>query len=180
MRIVAGERKGLRLDAPAGLDTRPTSDRMREAMFSMLGDVGGLRVLDAFAGSGALGLEALSRGAAHAVFCDTSPAALRALRSNVERLGYRERVEVRRQDARRRMAADARAGVTYQLLLLDPPYRMLGALQAEFSLHLPALLVPEGLAVVESAATEPAPDLPLALDTTRVRGATRITVYRNA
>jgi 16S rRNA (guanine966-N2)-methyltransferase len=180
VRIVAGERKGLRLDAPAGRDTRPTSDRMREALFSMLGDVGGLRVLDAFAGSGALGLEALSRGAAHAVFCETSPAALRALRLNVERLGYRDRAEVRRQDARRRMAADARAGVAYQLLLLDPPYRMLAALQAEFSLHLPALLVPDGLAVVESAATAPAPDLPLALDTTRVHGATRITVYRNA
>jgi 16S rRNA G966 N2-methylase RsmD len=78
------------------------------------------------------------------------------------------------------MAADSRAGTAYQLLLLDPPYRMLAALQAEFSLHLPALLVPDGLAVIESAAAEPPLDLPLALDTTRVHGAARLTVYRNA
>jgi 16S rRNA G966 N2-methylase RsmD len=78
------------------------------------------------------------------------------------------------------MAADARAGTAYQLLLLDPPYRMLAALQADFSLHLPALLVPEGLAVIESAASEPPLELPLSIDTTRVQGAARLTVYRNA
>jgi 16S rRNA (guanine966-N2)-methyltransferase len=180
VRIVAGERKGVPLDAPPGRDTRPTSDRLREALFSILGDVAGLRVLDPFAGSGALGLEALSRGAEHAVFCETSPAALRALRANVERLGYADRAEIRRQDARRRLAADARSGDRYQLLLLDPPYRMLAALQVEFSLHLPALLVPDGLAVIESDASAPPLDLPLAMDTTRVQGAARLTVYRNA
>jgi 16S rRNA (guanine966-N2)-methyltransferase len=180
VRIVAGERKGLRLDAPPGRDTRPTSDRVREALFSVLGDVAGLRVLDAFAGSGALGLEALSRGAGQAVFCETSTPALRVLRANVERLGYGDRAEIRRQDARRRMAADARSGAAYQLLLLDPPYRMLAALQADFSLHLPALLVPDGLAVVESAASVPPVDLPLVMETTRVHGAARLTVYRNA
>jgi 16S rRNA (guanine966-N2)-methyltransferase len=180
VRIVAGERKGVPLEAPPGRDTRPTSDRLREALFSILGDVSGLRVLDAFAGSGALGLEALSRGAGHAVFCETAPAALRALRANVERLGYRDRAEVRRQDGRRRIASDARAGAAYQLLLLDPPYRMLAALQADFSLHLPALLVPDGLAVIESAASAAPLDLPLSLDTTRVQGAARLTVYRNA
>ena len=78
MRIIAGERRGARLAAPAGRETRPTGDRAREALFAMLGDVAGLRVLDAFAGSGALGLEALSRGAAHATFWETSAAALRA------------------------------------------------------------------------------------------------------
>jgi 16S rRNA (guanine966-N2)-methyltransferase len=180
VRIVAGERKGARLDAPPGRDTRPTSDRLREALFSVLGDVAGLRVLDAFAGSGALGLEALSRGAGHAVFCETSTTALRALRANVERLGYGPRTEIRRQDARRRMAADARAGTAYQLLLLDPPYRMLAALQVHFSLHLPTLLVPDGLAVIESAAAEPPLELPLAVETTRVQGGARLTVYRNA
>ena len=75
MRIIAGERRGARLVAPAGRETRPTADRAREALFAMLGDVVGLRVLDAFAGSGALGLEALSRGAAHATFWETSAAA---------------------------------------------------------------------------------------------------------
>jgi 16S rRNA G966 N2-methylase RsmD len=86
---------------------------------------------------------------------------------------------VRRQDGRRRMAADARAGVTYQLLLLDPPYRMLAALQEDFSLHLSELLVPGGLAVIESESTQPPLELPLVLDTSRVQGAARLTVYRN-
>ena len=81
MRIIAGERRGARLVAPAGRETRPTGDRAREALFAMLGDVAGLRVLDAFAGSGALGLEALSRGAAHATFWETSAAALRSIRA---------------------------------------------------------------------------------------------------
>jgi 16S rRNA (guanine966-N2)-methyltransferase len=179
MRIVAGERKGLRLDAPPGRDTRPTSDRMREALFSMLGDVSDLTVLDPFAGSGALGLEALSRGAASAVFCETAAPALRALRANVERLGYRDRAEVRRQDARRRLAADARAGHRYQLIMLDPPYRMLTALQEDFSLHLLHLLVPGGIAVIESPASDEPLDLPLRLDTTRVHGGSRLTVYEH-
>jgi 16S rRNA (guanine(966)-N(2))-methyltransferase RsmD len=179
VRIVAGERKGARLDVPAGRDTRPTSDRLRESLFAILGDVGGLTVLDPFAGTGALGLEALSRGAARVAFCETSGQALRVLRANVERLGYGDRAQVRRQDGRRRMAADARAGVTYQLLLLDPPYRMLAALQEDFSLHLSELLVPGGLAVIESESTQPPLELPLVLDTSRVQGAARLTVYRN-
>ena len=179
MRIVAGERKGVRLDTPPGRDTRPTSDRLRESLFSILGDVTGLRVLDAFAGSGALGLEALSRGAAGAVFCETSAAALAALRGNVERLGFGDRAEVRRQDGRRRMAADARAGDTYELILIDPPYRMLPALQEQFSLQLPQLLVPDGLLVIEGPAASEPLALPLVLDTTRVHGAARLTVYRN-
>jgi 16S rRNA (guanine966-N2)-methyltransferase len=179
VRVIAGERKGFRLDAPGGVETRPTSDRLREALFSILGGVGGLAVLDAFAGSGALGLEALSRGAARADFCDTSTAALRALRDNVERLGYGDRARVRRQDARRRMAADHAAGVTYELILIDPPYRMLPALQKQFALHLPALLVPQGLATIESPGAAGPLDLPLAVETTRLHGDVRLTVYRN-
>src|ERR671931_633449 len=113
MRIVAGERKGARLAAPRGRDTRPTSDRVRESLFSLLGDVTGARVLDPFAGSGALGLEALSRGAAHADLCDVDRAALAALRENAARLRYADRCTIRRQDARRRLAADRAAGGTY-------------------------------------------------------------------
>lgn len=179
MRVIAGERKGFRLDAPRGADTRPTTDRAREALFSILGDVGGLSVLDAFAGSGALGLEALSRGAREAAFCDTSAVALRVLRGNVERLGYADRANVRRQDARRRMAADHDLGVTYELILLDPPYTMLPALQKHFVLHLPALLVRHGLATIESAGSAPPVELPLPVETTRVQGDVRLTVYRN-
>ena len=180
MRVIAGERKGFRLDSPRGGETRPTSDRLREALFSILGGVDDLAVLDAFAGGGALGLEALSRGAATADFCDTSTAALRALRDNVERLGYGDRARVRRQDARRRMAADHDAGVTYELILIDPPYRMLPALQKHFALHLPALLVPDGLVTIESPGAAGPLHLPLAIETTRLHGDVRLTVYRNA
>jgi 16S rRNA (guanine966-N2)-methyltransferase len=180
VRIIAGERRGTRLATPRGRATRPTSDRARESLFAMLGDVSGLTVLDPFAGSGALGLEALSRGAEHAVFCETATAALRALKDNVERLGYGERCEILRSDARRRMAADAASGRSYDLLLLDPPYTMLPALQEQFSLHLPALLVPGGIAALETPASAPAPELPLRLDTTRTYGEARISLYRHA
>ena len=179
MRIIAGERRGARLVAPPGRKTRPTGDRAREALFAMLGDVAGLRVLDAFAGSGALGLEALSRGAAHATFWETSAAALRAVRTNVAALGYDERSTIHRTDAVRLMASEAAHGAAYDLILLDPPYRMLAALQPAFSLHLPALLVPDGLAVVEGPAASQPIELGLAVDTSRRYGDERLTIYRN-
>ena len=113
----------MRLVAPRGSGTRPTSDMVREALFSMLHDVAGSRVAEYFAGSGALGLEALSRGAARADFCDTSQAAVTAIRQNVEKLGYGDRASVHRGDAVSRLAADARAARTYDLILIDPPYR---------------------------------------------------------
>ena len=87
MRVVAGTLGGRRLRAPRGTDTRPTSDRVREAVFSMLGPLDGMRVLDLFAGSGALGIEALSRGATHAVFVERTRPALDVLRANLEALG---------------------------------------------------------------------------------------------
>ena len=177
MRIVAGEKGGRRISAPRGAVTRPTGDRVREALFSILGDIGGAEVLDAFAGSGALGLEALSRGAATATFWDTSTTALRALRSNIEALDYGERATVLHRDARRQMAADAAAGRRYNLILLDPPYRMLPALQRHFALHIPQLLAPGGLAVVESPGAAPAPELALPVQTSRRYGESRITVF---
>ncbi len=179
MRIIAGEKRGIRLAVPPGRTTRPTGDRAREALFSMLGDVSALRVVDAFAGSGALGLEALSRGAATCLLAETSAPALRALRDNVERLGYGDRATVRRADARRLLAAEAGSGAAYDLILLDPPYRMLAALQPAFSLHLPALLVPGGLAVVEGPAGSEPFELPLALEVSRRYGDERISIYRH-
>jgi 16S rRNA (guanine(966)-N(2))-methyltransferase RsmD len=177
MRIVAGERGGRRISAPRGAVTRPTGDRVREALFSILGDIDGSDVLDAFAGSGALGLEALSRGAERATFWETSNPALRALRANIAALGYGHRATVSRRDAVRGMAADAVAGRRYNLILLDPPYRMLPALQRHLALHIPQLLAPGGLAVVESPGASPAPDLPLPVETTRRYGESRITVF---
>ncbi|MGN6380038.1 MAG: RsmD family RNA methyltransferase [Gaiellales bacterium] len=179
MRIVAGERKGARLSAPAGPDTRPTSDMVREAVFGILGGVDCTELLDPFAGSGALGLEALSRGAARAEFCELQPAALRALRDNIERLGYADRCVVRRQDGRRRLRDDHARGRTYDLMFIDPPYRMLPVLQDEFLLHLPSLLAPGGRLVIEGPSEIEGLSLPLELIRDRVHGGTRLTVYRH-
>jgi len=121
MRIVAGEWGGRRIEAPAGRDTRPTADRVREAwMSAVAAELPGARVLDLFAGSGALGLEALSRGAAHATFVENAPAALRALRANLSALGAEERAEVARADALR-FVAGVEAGA-FDLAFADPPY----------------------------------------------------------
>ena len=120
MRVVAGTAKGRRLVTPPGTDTRPTSDRVREAIFNALGSldaVAGGRVLDLFAGSGALGIEALSRGAEHATFVDTDRKAVAAIRDNLDTTGLADRATV--------TAADATAWVgRADLALLDPPYAM--------------------------------------------------------
>src|SRR5574340_694484 len=98
MRIISGEARGRHLRAPRGAATRPTADRVREALFNILGDVAGLAVLDLFAGTGALGLEALSRGAASAVLVDNAEAAVRVIQANVALLGYEDRSRVLRLD----------------------------------------------------------------------------------
>lgn len=121
MRIVAGEWRGRRLQAPPGRGTRPTTDRVREAWMSAVAPhLPGARVLDLFAGSGALGLEALSRGAAHAVFVEQAPAALRVLRANLDALRAGARAEVVRGDALR-YAASLAPGA-FDLAFADPPY----------------------------------------------------------
>lgn len=122
LRIVAGEWRGRKLAAPQGDITRPTADRTRETLFSMLvsrlGDFDGLRVADLFAGSGALGLEALSRGAAHCLFVDQDAAAIRAIRSNIANLHVQDRSDVRAGSVMSLGPAKA----PLDLVLLDPPY----------------------------------------------------------
>lgn len=126
MRIVAGAFRGRRLQAPAGVLTRPTTDRVREALFSALGSIaGGLEgevVLDAFAGSGALGLEALSRGAAHVTFAEKDRRALDALRANIATLAVSDVCRVVTGDVTRSLPAPV-AG-PFSLILLDPPYKL--------------------------------------------------------
>jgi 16S rRNA (guanine(966)-N(2))-methyltransferase RsmD len=149
MRVIAGAYGGRRLQAPPGRATRPTSDRVREALFSILGGrVEGARVLDLFAGSGALGLEALSRGAAAATFVDSSPAALRALRANLAALGAE--AEVVRADALRFLSAPPAEARQYSLVFLDPPYQRAGELGAALSAVLPGVLTRDALVVAES------------------------------
>jgi 16S rRNA (guanine(966)-N(2))-methyltransferase RsmD len=125
VRIIGGEFKGRRLKVPKGLGTRPTPDRVREALFSMLGpDVEGARVVELFGGSGSLGLESLSRGAESALFLELNPAALACLKENVDRLEVRDRATVVRRDALRSLTLIERRG-PFDLVFCDPPHRLL-------------------------------------------------------
>jgi 16S rRNA (guanine966-N2)-methyltransferase len=151
VRIVAGSLGGRRIEAPRGTRTRPTSDRVREALFSVLGDVTGMAVLDLFAGSGALGLEALSRGAARATFVERDAAALRALEANIGSLGVE--ADLRRTDARAFARNASSAGGPYDLIFVDPPYRDAQRLGRELDLR--SLLASGGRVVVESHRSAP-------------------------
>jgi 16S rRNA (guanine966-N2)-methyltransferase len=177
MRIIAGSRKGARIFAPKGLDTRPTADRVREAAFNLLGPGAAedAKVLDLFAGSGAMGLEALSRGAAHATFVESDREACRTINRNLDKLGLDD-ATVLCQDALTALRADARSGTRYDLVLLDPPYRRFSSLQNAMIRHLPEILAAGGTLLVETAANEE-PDLPLAKRTTRRYGAARLTLF---
>ena len=176
MRIIAGSRKGHRLVAPRGRDTRPTGDRQREAVFNLVGpSVEGARVLDLFAGSGAMGLEALSRGALAAVFVDADREAIAAIERNLDKLRLTG-ATVLRDDAARVLATEAAAGRRYDLVLVDPPYRELAGLLPALGRHLASVLEPGGIVVVESDARDE-PVLPLPLRTTRRYGSTRVSVF---
>jgi 16S rRNA (guanine966-N2)-methyltransferase len=160
VRVVAGTHGGRVLRAPKGTGTRPTSDRVREALFSILASVDGAHVLDLFAGSGALGIEALSRGAASATFVDSAAAAITAVRENLEHLGLE--AEVVRMPALRALSCTPVVGRQYDLVFLDPPYRLASSLAAELSTALPSILAPEARIAVESDRRSPLVlDLPL-------------------
>jgi 16S rRNA (guanine966-N2)-methyltransferase len=154
VRVIAGDLKGQRLVAPRGWKVRPTSDRVREAVFSALGDVEGARVLDLYCGTGALAIEALSRGAASAMLVDrdTRPAL-----GNVERLGLRERAELVGCDVSRWLAVREaeRQAPRFDLVFVDAPYRLADRVGQELETHLPGLLADGGRAVIESAARHP-------------------------
>src|ERR1700758_507628 len=124
MRVIAGRLGGRHLKAPRGRTTRPTSDRVREATFALLGSVEGARVLDLFAGTGGLGIEALSRGAASAVFVERNARVARTLRANLQTLGLeRPEAEVRETEATAALRTARARQETYDLVFIDPPYR---------------------------------------------------------
>jgi len=176
MRIIAGTHRGHRLVTPKGLDTRPTGDRVREAAFNLIGPVDDASVLDLFAGSGAMGLEAMSRGAGRVVFVESDRAAVRAIEQNLDRLGLRGAVLA--QDAVRALRDEAQAGRRYDLVLVDPPYEMYPALQPALARTLPRVLADDGLLVVETdSRTEP--ELPLSLRTSRRYGRARLTLFEH-
>jgi 16S rRNA (guanine966-N2)-methyltransferase len=171
VRVVAGELGGRRLASPGRrADVRPTSDRVREAVFSIVGDVSGALVLDLFSGTGALAIEALSRGAERATLVDTEP---RLARRNVSSLGLEDRAELVRADA---LSFLRRAGPSYDLVFCDPPYRLADRLGPELDQLLPPRLAPGARVITESAAGLPL-ELRLPLVRERAYGDTLIRVH---
>jgi 16S rRNA (guanine966-N2)-methyltransferase len=185
MRVISGRLGGRRLHTPVGRATRPTSDRVREALFSMLGDVDGDVVLDLFAGTGALGIEALSRGAASAVFVERDARAAAVLASNLEEL---ELVPPHAQLRREGVAAALRVahdrGEKYDLVLVDPPYSEAGSWGPELSSALPPVLAPGARVVLESDHRSPLELVPqeggrtLPVQRHRRYGDTSVTIHR--
>jgi 16S rRNA (guanine966-N2)-methyltransferase len=171
MRIIAGSRKGHTIAAPPGRNTRPTSDRVRENVFNILGPLDDAEVLDLYAGSGALGLEALSRGAARVVFVENDREAAKAIEGNLDKL--RLRGTVLRQDVAAVLRADKRK---YDLVLVDPPYEMYTDIEPQLARFLPSLLTADGVVVVETDARTQ-PSLPLEERTSRKYGSVRVTVF---
>lgn len=209
MRVVGGIWRGRPLHAPAGRGTRPTSDKVREAVFDVLGalpetrkavlarrqadvageaggSLAGHLTLDVFAGSGALGIEALSRGAGSCTFVESAPSALRALRGNLARLGVpvvrpaapepppEPRAVVLAADARKALAADARRHARYTLVFADPPYDLYEQVRPALVRLLRRVLVPGAVLVVESAAGTSA-GLPWTVVREKRYGDTRVT-----
>jgi 16S rRNA (guanine966-N2)-methyltransferase len=175
MRIIAGSRKGHRIAAPKGQDTRPTGDRVREAAFNLIGPVDDASVLDLYAGSGAMGLEALSRGASAATFVESDLRAAAAIKANLEKLRLTG-ARIVRDDARRALAAEAASGRKYDLVLVDPPYDRYLELQPMLARYLPHVLSPNGLLVVETE-QRVEPELPFEQRTSRKYGAARLTLF---
>jgi 16S rRNA (guanine966-N2)-methyltransferase len=175
MRIIGGTHRGRRIAAPRGGHTRPTGDRVREALFNLVGPVDGASVLDLYAGSGALGLEALSRGARRCVFVETDGAACRTIRANLETLGLTGGLVTQR-DALAVLRDERTAGRRHELLLLDPPYERWQELEPRLTELVATVVAAAGMVVVETDARLE-PTLPLDLVTTRRYGSARLTLF---
>jgi 16S rRNA (guanine966-N2)-methyltransferase len=177
VRIIAGERKGHTIFAPRGRETRPTSDRVRENVFNIVAPwVEGARVLDLYAGSGAMGLEALSRGAASTVFVESDRDALQTIERNLEKLRLTGATVVRLSAATALMQ-EAAAGRKYDLVLVDPPYEMTD--YEPISRYLPSVLAHDGLLVLETDARVEPSLAGLGVRTSRRYGGTRVTLFEH-
>lgn len=177
MRIIAGEKKSRRIDAPEGTDTRPTADRIKEALFSILQRrLYDARVLDLYAGSGALSLEALSRGAASAQLVDKNFKACKVIRQNIQNLGYEERAKLQNTEDIKAVDLMEKQGMIFDLIFLDPPYRMnMTDMMARLEKK---LLAEDGMIVCEHDRSTP-PDTPekLMLQDRREYGNTGISFF---
>jgi 16S rRNA (guanine966-N2)-methyltransferase len=172
MRVVAGELKGRRLTAPRrrSAAVRPTADRVREALFAILGEIGGASVLDLFCGTGALAVEALSRGAGRATLIDTD---VSLAARNVRELALESRTDVVRSDALRYLRGSRRR---FDLIFCDPPYRLAHRLEGELDSLIPGRLAEDGRLICESAARHPL-ELSLPLLAERRYGETLIRIH---
>lgn len=177
LRIVGGSLRGRRIRVPAGGAVRPTADLVREAVFNVLGDVEGAHVLDVFAGTGALGLEALSRGAAWCTFIEHDRRVSSVLRENIACLGMRQVCEVIAANYTAGLSVVERRGRLYDVVFVDPPYRMTSVALAHMEGRWDRLVKVGGVVVVEASKTETAG---LSLDEvfTRVYGDTSIRIFR--
>jgi len=176
LRIVAGEFGSRRIATPSGTSTRPTSDRVREALFSMLGDVSGDRVLDLFAGSGALGIEAISRGADSATFVDRAAEATKCVSANLDLLGLK--CPVLKLDWKLALGSLARDGEQFDVVFVDPPYAEADAVAAQLPDLLGGILAPDALVVFESG-TNIEPMAGMTIRRERRHGATLLRLYGN-
>ena len=179
-RVTAGSSRGRVLKTPAGRSTRPTTSLVREALFNIIGDsIRGARVLDLFAGAGTLGIEALSRGAASATFVERDRACANIVAENLAATGFAQQGDVASADAIDWLRQHASGLATYNLLLLDPPYRDSGALTAVLEALDRAPLRDQALLVVEHHRSQPLPPLPrLTQVRDRDYGTTRLTFFR--
>lgn len=181
MRIIAGSRKGLRLTAVKGTRTRPTQDRVREALFNILEQQGSFaRVADLFAGTGALGLEALSRWSGQALFVDSDPRVIENLRKNIQRLKFEAVSQVAARDISRGVGFLKKMGAPFDLILVDPPYRRGWGQRIIAGLLAEPLLTDRGLLVLEHDQQESVPEQvgDWLLADQRRYGQTRVSFYR--
>jgi 16S rRNA (guanine(966)-N(2))-methyltransferase RsmD len=181
VRVISGQAKGRPLKAVPGNTTRPTTDKVKEALFSIIGPYfDGERVLDLFAGTGGLGIEALSRGAGSAVFVDANPRSVEIVRRNLDATKLSNQAEVYRNDARKAIKALAKKGRPFDLIFLDPPYAMRDAEEMLAEMASLGLLADRATAVVEHSAEVEYPDRFGGLERVRLAkyGETALSVYR--
>jgi 16S rRNA (guanine966-N2)-methyltransferase len=184
MRIIAGAHKGARLSSPSGANTRPTSDRVKESLFSMLDGYGVLQaanVLDLFAGSGGLGLEAMSRGAAQVDFVDSSLASIRTLQTNAEKLGLDHSAEVHSNDVLHYLAGlpgteDPEAQI-FDVVFMDPPYPLGDDAITQILGRLAGHLDMESIVIIERAARSPEPTMPEGMEVFRSKAFGETAIY---
>lgn len=179
MRVIAGSARGKRLFSPKSGKIRPVLDQVKEAIFNILWEIEGRRLLDLFAGTGAIGIEALSRGAAHVTFVDQEKEAVQLIRKNLEHCGFTEQGRVLPMTSGAAIAKLEREGATFDLIFVDPPYQQ-RLIQKTFQKLASSLIVtPATRFVVEHHPKEPIPDIPgLALTDQRKYGQTRISFLK--